>query len=704
MSRRVCLPFAYLICFVFSLSAAENPPPDAKPPAAPGEKKPAASAETKGEERKPDGKQEPAKKEEKKPAEQEKEIVVTAERLPTPREATGVSINTITEKDLQVNQENHAAEALRMVPGVVVNQTGRKGGLTDIRVRGGETDHTLVLFDGWKVNQAGRWKTFNFESLDPIGSKRIEIARGPGSALFGSEAVTGTVNLITKKGEGRPELTTSAAAGTYGRDRETLEMQGREGKFSYYAAGSRFYQRQATVNNSELDIYNYSSRFDWDFNADHALKLVVRGADLKKGWYEDTTTGMGTTLEEPDPNDLIHNFNYLVGLEYSGRVVPIWQTTLRLGEFGQSLRSTSRPPQSEWDFVTPFGVFPVSNSASRDVTRERRESLEWRNDVTVYEDKNIRNIVTLGFYGEHEFFENDYNSYDPFFSYRAHAQRHHNVYAGYVQNRLELFERAFITLVGRRESREKLGENDTGRADVSLLIPETDTRVYGSVGNAFRAPTFFELYRAQSGNPNLRPEKNFAYDVGVEQHFWKRRINLSATWFENQFTDLIAAETGFPWRNYNVSQAVTRGFELGANVRPVKQVELNASATLMSTKDDQGRRLLRRPARTYTARLVAHPLVDLVPAKHDGLDLSLEFLSVSVRTDLTVLPGTFTYVNNVRNPGYHRADLAVSYRFLEHFRAFARFENLTDEKYQEVLTFPADGANALAGLEFKWRF
>ncbi len=628
----------------------------------------------------------------------EKEVVVTATRLNMPREETGVSISTISIRDLTINQDIHAAEALRMVPGITINQTGRKGDFTEIRTRGGEVDHTMMLFDGWKVNRFGGTKFYNFEGLDPVGAQRIEIARGPGSALYGSEAMTGTINIISKKGEGRPLLTASAAAGTYGIDRETLTLEGREKKFSYMVTAARFHREEASVKNSELNTYNWNTRLDYDINDGHGLMLVTRGTDFDKGWYESTVNGFGPTVEEPDPNDRIHNCDRLIGFQYSGRPVPIWETTVRYGHYALDMENSSRNPNP---YFPPFSAPPFfywAKEESHQVAHERRNSLEWRNTLTVFKDDDIQAFVTLGAYGEHEYFnQRDDSSYD------ANFHKHHINYAGYVQGRLELFKRAFITLNGRHEETEEFGDHDTGRADVSVIIPESNTRVFGSVGTAYRAPTFYELFTPIYGNAGLKPEQNFAYDAGIEQHFWDRRITLSATWFENEFRNLISYDP-VTWQSVNLDTAETRGFELQGSLRPIKHLELQANATLMKTKDNEGRELRRRPARTYTGRLIVHPLLDLVPDQWNGLDLSFEVLSVSSRDDVYLDPVTGDFRSPVKNGGYCRGDIAVSYRFLDHFRAFARFENITDTKYEDVKTFPADGANALGGLEFQWRF
>ncbi|MCK6471993.1 MAG: TonB-dependent receptor [Planctomycetes bacterium] len=671
------------VLFGFAASAEETPPP-----AGDAAEKPAVANEKDKEKKDTEGKNKDEK--EKKSAERKKEVVVTAARMPTAREETGVSIDVITGNDVETNQDHLASETLRMVPGLVVNQAGRKGAFTSLITRGGESDQTLILFDGWKVNRQGGF--FSWESLDPIALDRIEVARGPSSSLYGTDAVTGTVNVITAAGEGRPSLTASGAGGTYGTDRETLNTQGQEKKFRWNVSAARLHQQEANINNSELETFNGAARFDYEFNAQHEAKLILRGADMKKGFYESNASGYGDLVELPDPNDTISNQDWLAGFEYRGRPVPIWETVVRLGHYGTDFRSTSILPNVDSTVIAPpfNGNFP-----GRTFAQERRDTFEWQNHVTAFENDDIRDIVTAGAYVESEHFNQDDTK---FFN---NVRFHHVNYAGFLQNRLELFDRAFLTCGVRREENEEFGSFTTARGDASILIPESDTRIYGSAGTGFRSPGFQELFAPFFGNPDLQPEENFAYDVGIEQHFWDRRIRLNATWFNNDFESLIGFDFVTSTLN-NIGTANTRGFEFQAHIRPIKQVTIEGTATLMSTRNDNGTRLLRRPPRTYTGRLVVHPLVDLVPQRYDGLDISLEFLHVGTRSDLG--PTADNSFATVRADGYTRGDIAVSYRFLEHFRAFVRIENFTDEKYEEVKTFSANGSNTLGGLEFNWRF
>ncbi|HYG77969.1 MAG TPA: TonB-dependent receptor [Planctomycetota bacterium] len=608
-------------------------------------------------------------------------VVVTATRLPTPQRKTGVNVDVVGgEEDRVVKQNIQLSESLRETAGITIARSGLPGDATSVFTRGGNSNHTLFLFDGFKVNRQGG--NFNLSGIDPVNLNRIEIARGPASSLFGTDAVTGVINVITEKGQGDPHVTASAAGGTYGTDRETLAVEGHHKKFSYSIASSRLHRNEATFNNSELEVYNYAGRFDFQFNKDHSIKAVIRGNDQHKGFYDDSATGYGPTVEPADPNDQIKTRDLLTGLEYKGHLLPIWDTTLRLGHYLIDYRIISDAPNPE----SPLGGF--SQSTGRTFNQERRPSLDWQNDIKAYEseDEKIRYIVSVGTSVERESFNQD----DTQFFTNVKVDRTN--WSVFLQNRLELFDRAFITAGVRREENGQFGDFLTARGDVSILIPESCSRLHGSVGNAFRAPSFYETFSA-FGNRDLQPEENFAYDVGIEQTFWNKRISVDATWFHNQFDDLV--DFGFDTNTFaNLKTAETRGFEFTLAMKPIKKISIKATATLMHTEDDQGRHLLRRPGSTYTASVIAHPI--------EGLDLSVDLIRTGSRADLG--PTDDNPYARVRNPGYTRVDAAASYRFCKYFRAFGRVENVFNKSYEEVRTFPSPGSNILAGLEFSWQF
>ena len=609
------------------------------------------------------------------------EVVVTAERLATNPDDTGVSTTVINGKEEdEVRQVHDLSETLRQVPGITISQSGKQGDFTTLSTRGGNSNQTLLLIDGFKVNRQGG--NFDIGHLDPVGAGQIEIARGPASSLFGTDAVTGVIGINTAKGEGRPDVTISGAGGTYGTDRETLSTQGSEGKFSYNLSASRLNRDQAEYANSALQTYNYAARLDYDFNADHTLKFIARGSEFKKGFYEDSATGYGQLDEPADPNDRLQSDDLLVGLEYKGTILPIWTTTLRAGNYLYDQDSNSLAPNP----VSPVGGF--SQSLGSTFTRERRPSVDWQNDITAYstEDGRIKDIVTAGLNFEDETF----HQVDTQFGNNADVSRSN--WSVFMQNRLSLYDRAFITGGVRREQNQQFGEFTTGRADVAVLVPESDTRIHGSVGNAFRAPSFFEFF-SSIGNPNLKPEKNFAGDAGVDQSFLNKRVTVGATAFKNSFNDLIDFDVNTS-KFSNLKTAETEGVELQAAADPIKELTLRATTTLMHTEDAAGASLLRRPKRTSTAEIIARPLT--------GFDLSFTWLSEGSRADLGPQPAN--PFGRVSAAAFSRLDIAASYRFLSHYRVFGRIQNALNEKYDDAKTFPAAGSNFLGGFEFHWGF
>ena len=609
------------------------------------------------------------------------EVVITAERVPTPVSQTGVSITVIDGKEEdQVRQVHDLSETLRQVPGVTVSQSGHQGDFTTLFTRGGNSNQTLLLVDNFKVNRQGG--NYDFGKFDPIRVDHIEVVRGPSSSLFGTDAVTGVVNVVSAKGEGAPELTTSAAGGTFRTDRETLNLQGAEGKFSYNIGASRINVGRDDFINSALDQINYAARLDFDFNCDHALKLILRGTEFTKGFYENSASGYGPKVEPQDSNDRLQVDDLLAGLEYRGHILPIWTTTLRVGNYlyDQNVHSFPTNPDST---VLGFG-----QTAGRTGTRERHPQLDWQNDVTAYStcDEKIKDVVTLGATFEQESFHQS----DTIFGNNADISRNNS--SVYFQNRLSLYDRAFITGGVRREQNEQFGQFTTGRGDVAILVPESDSKVHASIGNAFRAPSFFEFFSA-SGNPNLTPEKNLAYDAGIDQHFWNNRILLGATVFRNNFKDLV--DFSLTTNKFsNLKTAESRGLELVGAVDPFKQLTLRATATFMHTEDQLGQQLARRPNSTVTAEAIARPI--------ENLDFSLSFINEGSRPDIG--PAGGNPFARVRNDAFSRLDAAVNYRFFTHWRAFCRVQNLTDEHYEDTKTFPAASANVLAGIEFNWRF
>jgi len=609
------------------------------------------------------------------------QIVTTPARLPEPISSTGVSVTVINgHDDRDVEQHIQLSDSIRNSPGVTVNRSGFDGDFTSMFTRGGNSNQTLFLYDGFKVNRQGG--NFNLGPVDPVQIDRIEIARGPSSSLYGTDAVTGTINIISAKGEGPAEIISSAAGGNYGTDRETTQLQGSDKNFAYNISASRLHRDNEGFENSAVSLYNFAGRFDYQINDCQSLKFIVRGLDERKGFYEDSGSGYGPAVELVDPNDKALEHDLLLGMEYKATLLPIWDMTIRAGNYSIDNHIISLAPNPP----SNFGGFP--QNTGRTYTKERRPQFDWQNDITAFQDEcgDIKDIVTAGANFEDDLFDQQDSQFG------VNVSKTRTNWSVFAQNHLEVFQRAYITGGIRREENEQFGEFITARGDASILIPESDSRIHGSVGNAFRAPSFYEFFSGFGGNKNLVPEKNVAYDVGLEQNFWCKRITLDGTWFHNQFKNLIDFDKNFTFQN--LKQASTRGLEFSAQLKPIDEFTLRGTATLQHTESDTGEPLLRRPGETYTAQAIGRPLC--------GLDLSLDLLHEGPRLDLGPLPANA--FSHVTNKSFTRLDFAGSYRFLCHWRVFTRVENLLNQRYEEAKTFPAPGINVLSGIEFNWKF
>jgi vitamin B12 transporter len=270
--------------------------------------------------------------------------------------------------------------------------------------------------------------------------------------------------------------------------------------------------------------------------------------------------------------------------------------------------------------------------------------------------------------------------------------------AVFGQNELRLFDRLFLTGGVRYDHNSAFGDATTGRAAVSFLVKETDTRLKGSWAEGFRAPTFNELFFPGFGNPTLKPERSESYEVGGDQRLLEDRVRFGATFFHNQFNDLIQIVVlpGFIFQPQNVGRAISEGVEFYSEVSPVDWLTLSANYTYTESEDIATGKPLRRFPR--------HRWNTGATFTWDRLTL---FGEAIVTTRQFETPTAATGQNF--NPGYFRIDLGGSYKLwgrlgiMERIDLIARFNNITDERYTEVQGFPAPPFNALVGVRIAFQ-
>jgi vitamin B12 transporter len=582
-------------------------------------------------------------------------VVVTATKTETPHERLGASVTVVTEDEIREKSYTTLEEVLRHVPGVDIQRSGGLGKTASLRIRGAGAQQVQVMVDGMRVKSPTLGVT-ELSDLSVDAIDRIEVVRGPQSTLHGADAVGGVVNIITKKGQGPPRATVEAEGGSFETYREAAAFSGSYKAFSYTLSGSH-YDTRGYLKNDDATQSALASRFDYDFPWAGSLTLAAR---YSKTWLDLPVFSTNPTVF--DPNAQSQSETYFYTLTYAQKVAEIWDTRLRYGQWWNNAGFQNPPP--------PGGFTTVSQIDTR------RREFEWVNTVQT----GSWNTITFG--AEHRN-ERGYN--------RHTFRQEINTVSGFAQDELRLFDRVILGGGLRYEDNDVFGDALTGRASIAILVKETGSKIRATWGEGFRAPTINDLFFPGFGNPNLKPEESESYDAGFDQRLWDNRVRFGATWFHNQFSNLIqiVQRPGFLFVPLNAGRAVSEGVEAYGEVNPFDWLTLYANYTYTWTEDLATEKPLRRFPR--------HRWNTGATFTWDKLTLFAEALITTKQFETAV--GTRSY-----NPGYYRVDLGGAYllwgRFgvMERAELIARFNNLTDERYTEVLGFPAPRFNALVGL------
>ena len=593
-------------------------------------------------------------------------VVVTATPVETPAEQLGASVSVVNGEDFQTYHYPTVDEALRSVPGVEIRRSGAYGKTTSVTIRGANANQVQVLVDGLRVKSPTLGQV-DLSDISPDLIERIEVIRGAQSTLYGADAIGGVINIITRKGKGGPfQATVQQEVGNYDTLVSRATVYG-AWKILNYALSASHFESNGQFQNDETDANAISARIGATLPWNSTLDFVFR--------YNKNDIGVPVkgVFPGPQPINPIINRNArsqsettIFSLEGKTRPVEWWETRGRLARYENSAGFQDPvDPGVDFDFAT-FSQVNV----------ERREA-EWVNS----------------------FFIGKWSTSSVGLEHRREIGESHNTFRAvsetqsvFFEQQLRFFERLFLTGGFRVEDNSVFGTTTTERGSLAFLIKETGTRLRGSAGTGFRAPTFNDLFFPGFGNPDLQPEKSLSYDFGVDQKLWNNRIRLGLTYFQNNFRNLIACCTPLPTAPFggpfNVGRARSAGIEFTSEV----DVLPNLIASLNYTYTDSenlatDRPLPREPRHRWNIGLTWEPISKL-----------------SLFTQVHVVSEQFEQFGEVYNSGYTRVDVGGTWRILERtgwlqkLELTARIQNLLNEGYAEVRGFPALGVNALVGL------
>ena len=625
------------------------------------------------------------------------ELVVTPTRLPTPADAVVSSVTVITGDDLRARGVRFVQDALREVPGAAVVQGGSFGGVSSLFLRGGESDYVKVLIDGVPANQSGG--AFNWANLTTDNVDRIEILRGPGSVIYGSDAVSGVVQIFTRRGEGRFSVEGGAEAGTFGTANGHGAVLGGTPRLTYSADASRFatdgtYRFNSDYGNTAL---SGSVRGRPDSRTDASLS--VRFTDSRYHFPTDFA-GVPSDSNQSSAEEML-----TVAADVGRRLGPRYDLRLTAG---------ANRTKGEFDDLADNASDTLGfGFASHRDSRAERGNLDARINGVLSPVLTVTAGVQVERESERQSGETTSNFGGIATTPDTPFDRGRTTLGYYTQGLLDLASGLAINLNARVDDNSAFGAFFTYRAGAVYRFP-SGTRIRASLGRSFKAPTFCEQFCNAPfvvGDSTLRPERATSWEAGLEQELADGRLSVWATYFDQRFRDMIVYDgSGGPLEPtyFNGAAAKSRGIETGLTTSPARDVKLSASYTylLAEATDDgglpsatfaAGQRLIRRPR--HSAELAVRSRV------FDRVTLggSVIYLGPRDDVDFNQFPA-----QRVELPGYATVDLATEVEVVRAgpgrpgLSGVLRVENLFNEAYDQVVGFPGRRRAVFGGAKFRF--
>jgi vitamin B12 transporter len=596
-------------------------------------------------------------------------IVVTATRIPTPEAELASSVTVVTADEIAVQQRRTFADVLRTIPGLNVVQQGGPGSVTSVFMRGTNSNHTKVLIDGIDVSDPSNANAaFDFGQLLSADIERVEVLRGPQSGLYGSDAIGGVINVITRSGSGPMKAAASVEGGTFNSFNQTAGLSGSLDAFHYAANVAHLHSGATPITPLDLlapgeqrhddsyDNFTVSTKLGLDLTRSFDLGLVTRYTSTHLHYTgEDFSTFPALPAAEQSESNTD---------QYYGRVTA--HLTSLEGALNQTLGVAFLRNQT----ATLQPQIPESLNTGE------RVKVDWQGAV------RLAGAETLLLGVE--------DARDEISQPLSASMR---IDSGYAELQSRLGEHWFSALNVRYDDNDRFGGKVTYRIAPAWVSAATATKLKASIGTGFKAPTLSELFQDFApfffANPDLRPESSVGYDAGVEQGLAGNRLRVGATYYHNRIRDLITTDvTGTTWAN--VGRATTDGVESFIACQPVGPLTLRVDYTYTQATDDVlQQELLRRPRHKGTLNATWQAT--------DALLLNVNVLALSGWVD-----GNRDFsIPRLDAPGYTTVNLAAAFDVTRALTVFGRVDNLFDRHYQNPVGFLQPALGVFAGIRAK---
>lgn len=580
------------------------------------------------------------------------EMVVSATKTEETLDQVSSTVFVVTDQEMEEKGAWSLPDALRDVPGLYVRSNGAFAGPTMVTMRGGHSSQVRVMMDGVRLaDPISTSGGFNLSLMDVGAVDQLEVVQGPQSTLYGSDAMAGIINLITKRGRGKPSFWATGEGGSYSTMRGQLGTQGEVDGFNFFASASGITTDgiSSAKDQPEKDSYNnhqFNARVGYEFKPGTELYGI--------GYYHKADVDYDSFWSGPaDSDDNVKNTSWSGILGFRQEVSNWWDHKLTLSN-GKTKREYS--DESEYN--------------SELTTAEWQHNLHYKELAT----------LTLGLDWEQE--KGDYVS--PLYSDALGTQKS-ELWGGYLQAQISPIKGLNLLAGARNDHHDSYGDEATWRAGASYYFGKTGTKLRSTYGTGFKSPTLYQLY-SKFGDKDLSPEKSKGWDAGIDQEFFKGRLKLSLTYFSLKTDDLILWDFG-TYKYKNVDQAKSSGLEFSFKAMLTKWLGLDGSYTYTDSENDStGKELVYVPRNKATLGFRLQPIKGLV-ARVYGLYVGKRYDDDD---------------NLEEVDAYFTVNLAASYEINKYLKLTGRVVNLFDEDYEEIKDFGTMGLSAFVGLKLSY--
>jgi len=608
------------------------------------------------------------------------EVLVSASLLPIAASRSANAITVIDSEQLKNRAALSVSDLLRDVPGLAVSRSGVQGSATQIRVRGAEANHLLVLIDGVEANDPSQSDELNWGTLSAADIERIEVIRGPQSAMRGSDAMAGVVNIITRRADQPLNASLITETGSFGTSNSGFSIGSKQGDFDARLGVNHIETEGENISRtgSEKDGYqntNINLNAGWTVNDELRLSFAGRQSD---GMNEfDADSDFDGVVDDQDKVSEFRNSTMRVQGDYVSAD----------GRFQHKLVIAQSNNDNE---AFDAGVLGTFTSSSKD---------QYQYIGSVFWDESSQRMSVLAEREEEDFQQRgaiddygDYGVFDP------NQDRERNTDSIAIEYRSDVSDALSLAASSRYDDNSEFDSANTFRVEAVYQLND-GTRLRSAYGTAIKNPTFterFGFYTNFIGNPNLEPEESTSWELGIDQMLFDNSLTLSATLFDTELENEI---------NGSALDPVTFGYTaINKEGKSQRQgVELTAIGTLSNS-------LSLNAAYTYTDSVEwdeedAVYIDEVRRARHmASLNLAwqaMDNLHINANVQHNGSQTDVVFPNIVALDSYTLVNLNANFSATEKLDVYLRLDNLFDEDYEEVFSYQTLGFGASLGVRFR---